>query len=113
MCPEVLLLYFWSVSLTLYACRCAHGVQYGGLVTPPLYVLQRAALGGCLWGFPSVLALWCSQYFGGESFSRGGHYVGSVSIALYSYMCAFGGRGMVGVELWWLRIVPDCVEPSR
>ena len=110
-CPEVCLLYFRSVSLTIYSCRCAHGVQYGGLVTPPLYVLQCAALGGCLCGFPSVLALWCSQYLGGENFTRGGHCVGSVTIVLYNCMCAFGGRGMVGVELWWLRVV-TFVEPS-
>ena len=99
-CLEVCLLHFWSMSLTLYSRRCAHGVQYGGLMALPLYVLQCAALGGCLWWFPSVLALWCSQYLGGEHFTWEGHCVGSVASVLYSCICAFGGRGMVGVGLW-------------
>ncbi len=75
-------------------------MQYSGLMAPLLYVLQCAALGGCLWGFPSVLALWCSQYLGGESFTWEGHCVGSVTVVLYNYICAFGGSGMVGVGLW-------------
>ena len=96
---EVCLLYFRSMSLTLCSWRCAHGVQYSALMAPPLYVLQCAALGGCLWGFPSVLALWCSHYLGGESFTWGGHCVGSVKCVMYNGV-APPGRLLQCVLVW-------------
>jgi len=42
-CPGAMLLHFRSASLSLCSCRCTCGVQHGGRVAPPLYVLQSAA----------------------------------------------------------------------
>jgi len=40
-------LFVWSVSI-LSACRCACGMQYGGRVAPPSYVLHSAVPWGCV-----------------------------------------------------------------
>ena len=100
--PKVYLLHLRSMSFTLDLYRFSHGVQYGGLVAPPLYVLQCIVLRGCLWGFSSVLALWCSQCMGGGGrLTREGRCVVSVNVMLCDYCrCGFWGRDMVGVELW-------------